>query len=270
MTKKKTKQEKVSPVLNLFKLFLSALGWLLIFAISGVLLILAVKHAFAATYGNGVCTFKRPLGYHYYNKRTGQYYDPYYVAKVSKNIYNKYFSGNDSNISLGGVNIVNDSGTFVFENTMSNGGYSSVFDYVWQNNTWQYTENLDITQSSSLDIQYMIPGELEFGPIIPIWNDKAYYDWWKNNALNYYETQQTTWFDYNSQITEGFDAWECERAFRGYPITQITYMNRFGRSYTRSLLTIKFPRIQPSSAGSCPPLPISILFGFEWCVKHGL
>lgn len=269
MTKKKA-QKQVSPIFNLLKLFISTIVWLAIFAVSGVLLILAVKHVFAASYNDRICTFKRPLGYRYYNRRTGQYSDPYYTAKVSQNIYNKYFSGNDSHMNMSDVNIVNVNGIFVFENTMSNGGYSSVFYYVWQNNTWQYTEDLDITQTSSLDIQYMIPGELEFGPIIPIWNNKAYYDWWKNNALNYYQTQQLAWFSYNKQIAEGFNAWECERAFRGYPITQITYTNRFGKTYTRSLLTIKFPRVQPSSAGTCPPLPISILFGFEWCVKHGL
>ncbi len=273
MTKKKTKikqQEHVSPALNLLKLLFSTVGWLIIFAAAGVLLLLAVKHAFAASYKDGVCTFSRPLGYRYYNRRTGQGYDPYYTAKVSQNIYNEYFSGNDSNMNLADVNIVSDSGVFVYENTMATGGYSSVFDYIWQNGSWEYTEGLDIAQASSLDIQYMIPGELEFGPIIPIWNNKDYYEWWINNALNYYETQQPAWFSYNGQITEGFDAWECERAFRGYPITQVTYTNKDGKSYTRSLLTVKFPKIQPSSAGSCPPLPISILFGFEWCVKHGL
>ena len=272
MTKKKMKKksEPTSPALNFVKLLFSFIGWLLIFAAAGALLFLAVKHAFAASYQNGVCTFSRPLGYRYYNKRTGQGYDPYYTAKVSKSIYSEYFSGNDSNMNLSDVNVVNDNGVFVFENTMTAGGYSAVYDYLWENNTWEYTEDLDIAQASSLDIQYMMPAELEFGPVIPIWNNRDYYEWWINNALNYYETQQTTWFRYNSQITEGFDAWECERAFRGYPITQITYTDRDGKSFARSLLTVKFPKVQPSSAGSCPPLPISKLFGFEWCVKHGL
>ena len=269
-TKKKAKAEENHPALNLIRLIFSTLGWLAIFAVVGVLLFFAVKHAFAVSYRDGVCTFKSPLGYRNYNRRTGQGYDPYYTAKVSQNIYNEYFSGTDSNISLGGVNIINDTGIFVFENTMTTGGYSTVFDYIWQEGAWQYTEGLDVAQASSEDVQYMIPGELEFGPVIPVWNNRAYYEWWINNALNYYETQQPAWFSYNKQITEGWGAWGCERAFRGYPITQITYTNRLGRSYTRSLLTVKFPKIQPSSAGSCPPLPISILFGFEWCVKHGL
>ncbi|MDA8299742.1 MAG: hypothetical protein M0Z57_07075 [Deltaproteobacteria bacterium] len=273
MTKKKTKQEKVSPVLNLFKLFLSIIGWLVIFAISGVLLILAVKHVFAATYGNGVCTFKRPLGYRHYNRITGQGYDPYYMAAVTKDIYNRYFSGTDTSTSIEGVNIAysNTLSNFTYEQSLTNGGYSANFYYAWQNGGWEYTEDPDIAELSTEGIMYMIPGALEFGPVIPVFNSKNYYEWWINNALNYYETQQPAWFSYNNkQITEGWGAWECERAFRGYPITQITYTNRLGRSYTRSLLTVKFPRIQPSSAGSCPPLPISILFGFEWCVKHGL
>ena len=270
--KKTTKKNEVKPhiVLRAIKYIFTLIIWIAIFIILGVAFLITAKRVFAVTYSNSVCTFKRPLGYRYYNRRTGQGYDPYYTAKVSQSIYNEYFSGNASNMNLADLNIVNDSGVFVYENTMANGGYSTVFDYVWQNGSWEYTEGLDIAQASSLDIQYMIPGELEFGPIIPIWNNKDYYEWWINNALNYYETQQPAWFSYNGQITEGFDAWECERAFRGYPITQITYTNRNGKSYTRSLLTVKFPKIQPSSAGSCPPLPISILFGFEWCVKHGL
>ncbi|RZD16623.1 MAG: hypothetical protein EVJ46_06340 [Candidatus Acididesulfobacter guangdongensis] len=272
MTKKKKKKklEPVSPALNFVKLLFSFIGWLLIFAAAGGLLFLAVKHAFAASYKNGVCTFSRPLGYRYYNRRTGQGYDPYYSAFVNKNIFNEYFSGNASNMNLDNVNVISNNGIFVYKNTMTAGGYSAVYDYVWENNSWEYTEDLDIAQASSLNIQYMIPDELGFGPIIPIWNNKDYYEWWINNALNYYQTQQPAWFSYNSQIAEGFDAWECERAFRGYPITQITYTNREGRVYTRSLLTDKFPKIQPSSAGSCPPLPISELFGFAWCVKHGL
>jgi len=270
--KKNKKKDDVKPhiALRIIKYVFSLIIWLLIFAVLGMALLFTARRVFAATYSNRVCTFQRPLGYRYYNKRTGQGYDPYYTARVTTAVYNRYFSGEDTNMNIGGVNIVADNNIFVFENTLTSGGYSSTFDYLWQNNAWQYTEDLDIAYASSTDIQYMIPPELEFGPVIPIWNNRAYYEWWILNALNYYKTQQAAWFAYNSQITEGFDAWECERAFRGYPITQITYINRFGKSYTKSLLTVKFPKIQPSSAGTCPPLPISILFGFEWCVKHGL
>ena len=270
MKKQKKEENKKPPCVMAFILFFRFVFWILLFAFLFLLTVHFVKRAVAASYSGRVCTFTRPLGYRYYNRRTGQGYDPYYTAAVSDSVYSRYFSGNDFNTSIGDIDIANDNNIFVFENTMTNGGYSTTYDYLWQNNSWRYTEGLDIAQTSSLDIQYMIPPELEFGPVVPIWNNRDYYEWWINNALSYYETQQFAWFSYNSQITEGFDAWECERAFRGYPITQITYTNSSGKTYIRSLLTVKFPKIQPSSAGTCPPLPISILFGFEWCVKHGL
>ena len=246
--------------------------WVVIFIILTVAVILTGRRVFAAAYSGGVCTFKRPLGYRYFNKKIGHGYDPYYTATVTLDIYNRYFSGTDTSISIEGVNIAysNTLSNYTYKQSLTNGGYSADFYYAWQNDGWAYTEDPNVAELSTEGIMYMIPGALEFGPIIPVFNSKKYYEWWINNALNYYETRQPAWFSYNKQINEGWGAWECERAFRGYPITQITYTNRFGKSYSRSLLVARFQRIEPSSAGTCPPLPISILFGFEWCVKHGL
>ncbi|MHB1546726.1 MAG: hypothetical protein ACYCSB_06900 [bacterium] len=271
MKKQKKEEKKKSPCSRALTLLVGSVFWLLLFAILFLLAWHFIKRAAAASYSDGVCTFQRPLGYRYYNKRTGQGYDPYFTAKVTSDIYNRYFSGHDAGMSMGGANIAYSStlGNYTYEQALTNGGYTANFYYVWQNNGWAYTEDPGIAELSTQDALYMIPGALEFGPVIPIFNNKDYYEWWINNALNYYETQQPAWFNYNSQIAQGWGAWECERAFRNYPITQITY-SRFGRTYTRSLLTVKFRRISPSSSGTCPPLPISILFGFEWCVKHGL
>ncbi|MHB1681032.1 MAG: hypothetical protein ACYCTB_11100 [bacterium] len=269
MKKKKQKQDKnkdLSVSMRIVKFLFYFIGWSSIFLILGVATFFMIKRVFAATYNNKVCTFQRPLGYRYYQRnRVG--IDPYYSITVNQSINNNYFSGNQQNLSLNGVNIFysNVFNTYVFQQTVSNGGYSANYYYIWKNNTWNYTNSLSNTQMSTQDILYMMPSALQYGPIIPIFNNKNYYDWWINNALGYYKSNQSQWFSINKAIMEGFNSWECERAYKGLPITAVTFNN-----IQRSLLTPKFQKIEPSSSGSCPPLPIAILFGMVWCVKHGL